>query len=60
MSSVAFELLRKFPASAFNKTTKNMKGLGEIPVYKYNNNIIKEQSHLRLRIKFQNAVKKLI
>lgn len=37
-----------------------MKGLGEIPVYKYNNNIIKEQSHLRLRIKFQNAVKKII
>lgn len=41
VSSVAFELLRKFPASAFSKTTKNMKGLGEVPVYKYNNNIIK-------------------
>lgn len=37
-----------------------MKGLGEVPVYKYNNNIRKEESHFRMRIKFQNAVKKVI
>jgi class 3 adenylate cyclase len=28
VSSVAFQLLKKFPASSFTKSTKKMKGLG--------------------------------
>lgn len=37
-----------------------MKGLGEVPVYKYNNDLGREKSHLLMRIKFQNAVRKVI
>jgi len=57
---VAHRLLRKFPASSFTKAAKVMKGLGEVAVYKYNNNLGKEKSHMLMRIKFQNAVKKVI
>ena len=38
LSAVAYNLLRKFPASAFKKETKEMKGLGEVAVYKYTKN----------------------
>lgn len=37
-----------------------MKGLGEVPVYKYNNNASKEQNHDKIRVRFQNAVKRVI
>ena len=38
-----------------------MKGLGEeVPVFKYIKNELKESNHLKVRVKFQNIVKKVI
>lgn len=37
-----------------------MKGLGEVAVYKYNSNLGIQQNSMKARIRFQNAVKRVI
>ena len=53
-------MLKKFPISAFTTCKKPMKGLGEVNIYRYWSNELTEQKQLKIRLRFQKIVYKVI
>ena len=60
LSAVAYQMLKRFSHSSFTKKQKEMKGLGMVNVYVYNNNDDMSSKHMLIKIKFRNCVNKVI